>query len=176
MPKTILISAGHSETDPGAVSKLFKEADLAVILRDKVASLLRAKSISVLTDGADGINDPLNKAISLAKTVNGPAVEIHFNAGAPSANGIEALCKPNNKPIAQALCQAIAKETLFKLRGDFGYKPDDSGQHHRLGFCEAGGIILEVCFISNDNDMNAYISRVDKVAAAIAGVLANFSH
>lgn len=175
MSKTVLISAGHSVTDPGAIHKFWREADYALKLRDKIARLLKQRGVSVLRDGVDGVNDPLNKAIALAKTVNGRAVEIHFNAGPAGATGIEALCKPANKKLAQDLCQAVHDRTSLKLRGDLGYKPDSSGQHHRLGFCEAGGVILEVCFISNESDMNVYIANEDFIAANIADVLAKLA-
>jgi N-acetylmuramoyl-L-alanine amidase len=172
MIATVLISAGHSDTDPGAVSGIFKEATLAMKLRDRVAHALKDKGVPCLKDGADGVNDTLSRAISLCNKVGGLAVEIHFNAGPPTATGIEALCKPGQKKFAQDLCIAIASITGIKLRGDKGWKADDSGQHHRLGFCEAGGVILEVCFITSAYDMSAYVTKKEAVAEAIAHVLA----
>lgn len=170
--KTVLISAGHSDSDPGACCGVYKEATLAVKMRDRIAKILAARGVPVLKDGADGINEPLRKAINLCGMVGDLAVEIHFNAGPPTATGIEALCKPNQKGLAQKLCKAIGNISGIVLRGDDGFKPDNSGQHHRLGFCEAGGIILEVCFISSTKDMGAYVGNKEAVAEAVAHVLA----
>lgn len=170
--KTVLISAGHSDADPGAVGNGYQEATLAVKLRDRIAASLKRKNVPVLKDGDDGVNEPLNRAIGLCNRVGDLSVEIHFNAGPPTATGIEALCKPRQKLLAQQLCKAIGNITGIKLRGEGGYKPDNSGQHHRLGFCEAGGIILEVCFISNANDMKAYVANKEAVAEALAVTLA----
>lgn len=174
MSKTILISAGHSTVPPkdsGAVGNGFVEAKEALRLRDAVAAKLRAKNFIVLEDGADDISEPLTKAIALAKKAN-VAVEIHFNAGPPTATGIEVLCKPHLKPLAQRLAKALGDATGLVLRGEKGWKADSSGQHHRLGFCEAGGLILEVCFISNARDMNAYNTNFEALAEMLADALA----
>ena len=173
MYKTVLISAGHGGEDPGAVSGKYKEAALAVGMRDRVAYTLREKGVPVVIDGSDGVNDPLNRAIALCGKVDGPAVELHFNAGPPSACGIEALSKIQGKRLSQHLCAALSKVTQSHVRGnEMGWKPTDSGQHHRLGFCEAGGVILEVCFISNLFDMAAYTQNKQPAAEAVAHVLA----
>jgi len=166
----VLISAGHSMTDPGACANGLKEAVLALELRDKIYNLLVAKKINVLRDGDDGINQPLRKAIKLAE-ISDLAIELHFNAGQSTATGIEALAKIKHKAAAQALCQAIGSVLSIPIRGDKGWKADNSGQHHRLGFCEAGGIILEVAFITSKKDMDWYTKRVDEVAKKLADAI-----
>lgn len=169
----ILISAGHSTVPPrdsGAVG-FGVEADEALKLRDAVAAMLRLRGVSHVTDGAEGVSETLTTAITLARSVR-TAVEIHFNAGPASATGVEVLAKSANKALAQDLAAAVAGPTQLRLRGDKGYKADNSGHHHRLGFCEAGGLILEVCFISNKADMAAYKSQFTNVARNIADVLA----
>lgn len=171
----ILISAGHSTVpprDPGAVGNGFTESYLALELRDLVADLLREKGLSVIEDGADGVNEPLKKAIALARQSD-IAVEFHWNAGVPAATGIEVLSKPDKKALSQKLAGAIHSATGLKLRGDDGWKSDSSGQHHRLGFCEAGGVIVETCFISSPVDMNRYTSTKGHVAANLAEVIAS---
>lgn len=174
MSKTILISAGHGGGDSGAVGHGYKEAELALALRDRVAGILRAKGYEVLEDGADGVNDPLKKAIALAKQATVSA-EIHFNASAnPSATGVEVLAKPKHRLLARRISQAIAQSLNLRTRGtDGGYKADNSGQHHRLGFCEAGGVIIEVCFISNKEDLTRFLMSREQVAQGIADALAD---
>jgi N-acetylmuramoyl-L-alanine amidase len=176
MGKTILVSAGHSTVEPkdsGAVGNGFVEADEALKLRDKVVELLEGRNLTVITDGEDGESQPLKKAIELANTAD-VAVEIHFNAAASSqATGIEVLSKAAIKPLAQDLADAVHQATNLNLRGgDGGWKSDTSGQHRRLGFCNAGGAIIEVCFISNPNDMNAYVANFARIATNLANVLA----
>lgn len=170
--KTVLLSAGHSTVPPkdsGAVGNGFVEAQEALKVRDAVAAFLRAKrpDLNVIEDGADGVSEPLKKAIALARTAN-VAVEFHFNAGPPTATGVECLSKPHLKGLAQKIAQAIAKPTGLTIRGDGGWKADNSGQHHRLGFCEAGGIIAEVAFISNNVDMARYSQNFPAMCEGIA--------
>jgi N-acetylmuramoyl-L-alanine amidase len=172
--KVILISAGHTNVqgqDRGVASGKFYEGVETLKLRDRIATLLRSRGVSTLEDGADGINDPLKRALALAKAAT-VAVEIHFNGGVPKATGIEVLAKPKHKDLAQKLAGAVHAATGLVLRGDKGYKPDDSGQHHRLAFCEAGGLILEVCFLTNSSDMAAYVAHFEDIAQGVADVLA----
>jgi N-acetylmuramoyl-L-alanine amidase len=130
--------------------------------------------VSVIEDGIDGKNDPLSKALVLARRAD-VAVEFHWNASHnKAATGVECLAKPKNRAMAQKLASAVAAATGLKLRGgDGGFKRDDSGQHHRLAFCEAGGLILEVCFISNADDMDLYTKNFADIVSNLANVLAN---
>jgi N-acetylmuramoyl-L-alanine amidase len=175
--KTFVLTAGHSGTDPGALShdKRHKEATLAVQLRDKTAAHLFMLGVTVIEDGRAGENRPLRDALVLARGNPGRAVEIHFNAGPPTAAGVEALSHPAHKRLAQAIAQAVAGVLRSKLRGEQGWKPANSGRHHRLAFCDAGGVILETIFLSNPKELAVYLENIDRVAerlaAAIAGVI-----
>jgi N-acetylmuramoyl-L-alanine amidase len=132
-----------------------------------------ATQIEVLTDGAGDVNQVLKEAIALAKTAN-VAIEYHFNAGPSSATGIEVLSLAGKKALAQRVAGAIRQATGLKLRGsDSGWKSDSSGQHPRLGFCRAGGLVVEVCFISNPADMAAYVCSFQAIVNNVARVLFN---
>jgi len=172
--KTIIISAGHSNGDPGAVSKDGKrEADLALRLRNRVATILRADAeFRVITDGSDGENKPLRDAVQIVKANPGAlAVEIHFNAGPIKAKGVEVLAKPVHRHLAQRIADSVSTITDSPLRGNAGWKLDSSGQHHRLAFCEAGGLILEVEFLSNPDALAHYLKLEDEVATSLANAL-----
>ena len=169
----ILISAGHTNVpgkDRGAAGNGFIEGDEAVKIRDQVASILRGRGLEVIEDGADGVNDPLTKAIALAKTAD-EAVEFHFNAGPAPASGVEVLSKPKDRKLGQKIAKAISACLSIPARGDQGWKAANSGQHPRLGFCEAGGLIVEVAFISSKSDMDSYHANFDKMCLAIADAI-----
>lgn len=172
MAKRICVTAGHGGTDCGAINGHWVEAALAVVLRNRVAEVLASKGISVLTDGTGNQNLPLSEAIKLAKSVDGPKVEFHFNAGPQAANGVEALSLPSQRLLALDLAAAVAVATGQVLRGEKGWKPENAGQHSRLGFCEAGGVILEIAFITHQASMEKYLQVMPQVAIAIADVLA----
>jgi len=176
MTKRLLVTAGHSDTDPGAYNPRLKlgEAALAVQLRDAVANLLRMRGLQVSEDGLDGKNQPLPLAIKLAQQSD-LAVEFHFNAGQPGAVGIEAFSTPEKRPFAQALCLAVASATKSRIRGSGGWKSEAESQHNRLGYVRAGGVILELEFISNDTAMTVFMANSNKVAEALAACIANFA-
>lgn len=169
------ITAGHSNTDPGACANGYKEADLAVWLRDIVASKLRQLGHTVLEDGVDGQNQPLTTAISLIPKAD-KAIEIHFNAAASAlACGVETIALPKDKKLAQSLSVAIADVLGTKLRGEGGYIDQSKSARGKLGFVSKGGLIIEVCFITNKAEMDSYQDRKWLVASAITRVLDEWS-
>lgn len=172
--KTIVLTAGHNNKDSGAVSKDKKwtEAKIVTDLRNRVKTILEADGYTVVTDGRGEENLILSKAVALIP-MGEVAIELHLNAAvSEQANGIEALAKSNLKSKCQTLCKSISDDMKYKIRGaDGGWKSTDSGQHSRLAFCEAGGIILEVFFISNKAELDSYINNPDRVAKAIADAI-----
>lgn len=176
MPKRILISAGHTNTpgkDRGVSANGIIEGVEATYLRDAIANRLIHRGHSVRRDGTDGINDPLTKALELIPGTD-IAVEFHFNAAAsPKATGIEVLSMPNRKADSQRIAAAIQAALGLQLRGEKGWKPDTSGQHHRLAFCRRGGLIVEVCFLTNPDDVRIYNAKrrelVEALVTAIGG-------
>lgn len=169
--KPIIITAGHSTADPGAVGGGLTEADICCDFRNLVAHYLKAQGVPFATDGKDGENLPLPKAIALVKAQPGAlAVEFHCNAAAsPAATGVESLSGVRGTALGAAMCKAIADTIGIKNRGAKG---EGAGQHSRLGFVQAGGVILELFFISNPDDRRRYLDRKWMVAKAVAAVLA----
>ena len=173
MTKTVTLTAGHSNTDPGAVNGSDREADLAQDMRNIVASILRDDySLTVKTDGTGKGNMPLREAVKL---IHGSdvAIEFHTNASAnKSATGIEALSTVKNKRWCQVLSRAVADASGWKLRGEGGFKPDNAGQHSRLAYAQAGGIVFEPFFISNDADLKLFKERKWIICRAVADAVA----
>lgn len=164
----ITVTAGHGSSDPGAVAHGGNEADLMTDLRDIVAHKLREMGHDVKTDGARLQNLPLSHAITL---IDGSdcAIELHCNASTnASATGVEVVSLPKDKPKAQRIASAIALTLDMKLRGDKGYIDQNQTARGRLGFVRAGGMVVEVFFISNKSDLETYQARKWLVASAIA--------
>jgi len=172
----ILVSAGHSTGEggaPGASSNGYTEANETLRVRDAVAAILKDKDLTVITDGEEGVSESLRSAIALAREAD-VAVEFHFNSSSSNrATGIEVLARANNRTLPRNLAKAIEQATRLTLRGgDGGYKPDNSGQHASLGFCRAGGLVVEICFISNPSDMSAYEANFSTLSTKLADVVA----
>ena len=163
------VTAGHSLYDSGAVAKTGeKEADLMVALRDIVAHKLRAAGHTVRTDGGWRHNLPLLNAIALVPGAK-VAIELHTNAHEnPAATGVEVVALPSQAPMARRIARRIAHALGMRVRGDGGWIDQSKTALRRLGFVSAGGLVVEVFFLSNPKDLETYRARVWLVAEAIA--------
>jgi len=171
MGKPIVITAGHSNNDSGAVNGSFHEAVHVTKVRNALAHILREAGYTVLTDGVGDINEPLPAAIKLVKGAD-IALELHCNAAAnKTATGVETIALPKHKNLAQDISAAVAKVYGFKLRGEKGWIDQSQSHRGKLGYVSAGGMILELGFLSNDADMKVMENNFWKAARAIAEVI-----
>lgn len=168
----MFLSAGHDNKDPGAVGiDGRKEADIAVEFRNIVSFYLGQMKIKHVVDGLDKQNSPLSAAIKEARKHHDAALEFHCNAhDNPKATGVEILCQANDKPMATQICAALAE--IFGIVNR-GVKPENAGQHHRLGFVQAGGMIVELFFITNAKDLAAYDAKKWVAGRRVAEILAS---
>lgn len=168
--ETLFISAGHSDTDPGAVGNGLTEADVVLDFRDRLADYLD-DTVVFAKDGQPGQNLPLRTAARLAAK-HDIAVEFHCNAfHKPTASGVETLNSKENDALGNELCTAIALALGIPNRKAKG---EASGQHSRLAFIrDGGGIIVELFFLTNPDDLRRYRAHVDDCVAAVGQVLIN---
>jgi len=165
--KSIFLSAGHSNTDPGAVANGRREADIAVEFRNLVQFYLLRAGVPHETDGHGTDNLPLREAVVRARR-HPIGVEFHCNAATTQATGVETLSADADFKLATDICRAISGALGIRNRGA---KPENAGQHHRLAFVQAGGIIVELFFLTNPSDLAAYDARKWLAARAVADVL-----
>ena len=167
----LLVSAGHGAKDPGAVHNGYTERDLMTQLRDKVVENLRRMGHEVLTDGDVGENLPLKEALKQVKGCD-LAVEFHTNAAAnPTAKGVEVFSLPKLKSKSQKLASTISTILLTPRRGEQGWKPQEQSARGKLAFVGAGGMIVEVFFISNPEELADYLISEDILAQKLAFAL-----
>lgn len=170
------ITAGHSNTDPGAVNGKIKEADLVVNFRNAVTHYLREAGLQVKTDGTGTKNDPLSAAVKLI-TGSSVAVEFHMNAAtSKQANGIETIALPKDKKLAQDLSKAVADALGSRLRGDNGWIDQSKSARGRLAYVNAGGLIVELGFISNEDELARFNARYWLAAKAVANILIKYNN
>lgn len=171
----VTVTAGHSNTDPGAVNGKFKEAELVSQFRNAVAYYLREAGIQYKTDGVGTLNQDLNAAIKLIKG-SSVAVEFHMNAAtSKQANGIETIALPKDKKLAQDLSKAVADVFGSRLRGDSGWIDQSQSARGKLGFISNGGLIVELGFISNEAELAQFNAKYWTAAKAVAMVLIKHS-
>ncbi|MGU3290203.1 N-acetylmuramoyl-L-alanine amidase [Acinetobacter radioresistens] len=172
----VTVTAGHSNVDPGAVSGKFKEAELVTNFRNAVAYYLKSSGISIKTDGVGTTNNPLASAIQLIKG-SSVAVEFHLNAaGSGQANGVETIALPKDKKLAQDLSKAVAAALGSRLRGNEGWIDQSQSARGKLGFISNGGLIVELGFISNEDEISRFNARYWLAAKAVADVLIEYEN
>lgn len=168
MSKILVITAGHSNVDPGAVNGKDTEAQLVTGFRNAVAFYLRNYGYTVKTDGVGDVNQPLADAIKLIKG-SAVAIEFHMNAAASkSAKGVETISLPKDKALAKKLSAGVAKLMGSPLRGEDGWIDQSKSARGKLGYINAGGLIVELEFISNDAKLKLFKDTYWKVAKQVA--------
>lgn len=166
--KSVFLSAGHSDADPGAVAFGKREEDIGTEFRNIVSFYLLRAGVPHELDGQGTTNLPLREAVVKARK-HPIGVEFHCNAAAnPKATGVECLSAPKDAGLSADICKALAGALGLRNRGA---KPEGAGQHHRLAFVQAGGIIVELFFLTNPDDLAAYEAKKWLAGKAVADVL-----
>jgi N-acetylmuramoyl-L-alanine amidase len=187
--RKIFISAGHSNVpgkDRGAAGNGFIEGELTVELRNLLICELHELGITAIVDQNDSI---LSHSLNFFKnlTTNKDIVlDIHWNAATPQATGTETLVPSDPSDFEMKLAHSISScisETLnIPMRGNHGgykgVKTEASSHHGRLGWMRLTGenILMEVCFISNKNDMDSYQKEKENLAKKLAKILFDYAN
>lgn len=170
------ISAGHHQRDSGAVANGRQENLEAMKFRDIVIKLCKEAGVTVITDND---NETLGQYLERIKTGSASVVlEFHFDAST-NVNATGTTCLVGND--ADRLDKAFAKELVDTTARIVGIKNRGvitEAQSHRgkLGLMREQGIValLELCFISNPNDMAAYDANQYALASEIAKIVKKY--
>jgi N-acetylmuramoyl-L-alanine amidase len=173
----ICVHAGHGGADPGAIGNGYKEADLTIDLRNRISTYLvnNTAGVAIHRDNDDHtLLEVIRQHNNLAdeKSVN---LEIHFNASdKPTATGVECFKPDRHTEEESEFARKIVtiSSSVLKLRSR-GVKTAKESNRGKLYIEKMDGcnILLEVCFISNKEDLNAYLLRRDKLAEEIGLIL-----
>jgi len=176
------ISSGHCNTpgpnyDPGAPGiNGHWEANETVILRDAVVAEIMKRGY---TDIVQDLNsESLSQYLKRIKPGDGSVVvELHFNAGPVSATGTEALIGVDADRHDKAMAAEFASATSLILGiKNRGVKSEADTRHKRLGLMRETGIVtlVEVCFISNANDMAMYDQNFEALVRSYADIIIRY--
>lgn len=175
--KSIFISAGHSLTDPGAITAQIvdgrrvtrTEAEIVTEFRNLVSFYLTRDGVPHTIDGdTSKDNWPLQRAARAAAN-HDLSLEFHTNSfHSPAATGVETLSQTKDFAFGAKLCAAIS--TILGIT-DRGAKEEGAGQHSRLAFVRSGGIIVELFFLSNPDDLAAFDAKKWLVAREVARLI-----
>jgi N-acetylmuramoyl-L-alanine amidase len=170
------ISAGHHLKDSGAVGSGTQENREAIGFRDSVIKWAKLFGTEVIQDND---NETLSQYLKRIETSSGSVViEFHFDASTNAmATGTTALVGTD----ADRLDKAFAKELVDRTADMLGIRNRgviSEAQSHRgrLGLMREQGIVclLELCFISNPNDMRSYNANKDNLAREIARIIKRY--
>ena len=167
----IYITAGHNNTDPGAIGNGYKEATLAKECRDIMLLQLNNMGINAWFDND---NDTLVTVLQkMNPEESDVCLDIHFNAGSPAATGVEVIIADRHTrdemAAAAKLSLSVSKILGIKNRG---VKTEADTARKMIGIVrnEKGiNLLLEICFISNANDMRLYQAN-KKILAVEAAI------
>lgn len=169
----IFLFAGHGGLDTGAVGVNGRKESVETIkLRNLIKSYLPSTAKVFIDDDRDTLATVLKKAVTGEGSV---VLDLHFNASSnPIASGVEVLVGDDATEADLLLAKDILSTSANTLRlRSRGIKREGETPRKRLGVMREHGAVclLEVCFISNRDDMAAYDAAIDILARSIADIL-----
>jgi N-acetylmuramoyl-L-alanine amidase len=181
----IFLSAGHHSKatkirqDPGAVNKDgVKEGDLTIELRDLVAKQLDLKGVKYVKDSDE---ETLSAYLQRIQTGTGSVVlEYHFDASdKPTPTGTTGLIEAEADRLDRAFAKELTDSTACVLGiRNRGVMTEAQSHRGRLGLMREEGIIclMEICFITNPDDMKAYHANKHELAKTHADILIKYEN
>lgn len=172
----ILIIAGHGDGDCGAVGNGYNEADLT----REVAKLLKPKledyaDVAIADTKKNWYKHIIKKGNYFNFKLYDYVLEIHLNSSdKESANGTEIYVTTSEKSYG-------VETNIVKGISDIGFtnRGVKKTNYSLIWHIKKQGVssaLLEVCFISNENDMKLYQAKKNEIIKAIAdGIIKGFN-
>lgn len=171
----VCLDAGHGADDVGAVGGERCEKDDDLTLTLKVRDELEKMGVKTYLTRDDDSDVTLKDRCKAANKKRCTLfVSIHRNSAEDvKANGIEAWIsknpKGNEKELAEKLVSEICKVTGQQNRGvKKGFRDNTFGDYYINSDTDMPSLLLEVGFITNSKDNEAFDQKLDETAATIA--------
>lgn len=170
-------SAGHHNSDPGAMANGFIEMKEVDRIRTKVIDYLKSKNHSYETDENHETNSQYQNRI---KPIKGDVLlDIHLDAGVPTANGVGVFVHNN----ASELTLKAANELVTNLSNSMGLKNrgvkfEKDTARGKIGILSKSGItvLVELAFITNIEDMRKLHENEDCAVQVIGEWLIKYDY
>ena len=182
----IFLLRGHGNGDPGACANGYNEENLAQVIVDRVVELLKGKGIKVLTNSKTQNNYVTNCLIGHTFKYKF-GYTIHLNSATATATGTEMFVPINEQYVntESKMCKEIANTLGIPARGVKSRDYNSEATHLRIEKDGSKGTdyykeirqswqnglshsIIELCFISNPNDVKQLLNNKEKVCTVIA--------
>lgn len=188
----VIITSGHQiingkGTGAHGINGFDEAVEARKLVKDVSDHLKKWAKIEVQTDQDSW---SLRQVIAWVKGTAGKgdlSIDVHFNAGPAAARGTESFIPEINtkeeRELASKLSINIAHCLGTKIRTGkdklIGVKVSSESQHSRIGILDTPvnpiNILLEICFITNHDDVIAYRTRYWKLVQVISDTIYNFS-
>lgn len=178
--KVVCLDAGHGADDVGATStggaRLEKDDNLRLTL--KVRDKLEEKGVKVVLTRGDDSDITLKERCKLANKKRCDFfLSLHRNSSV-SGSGFEAWIakepKGNEEQTAQELVDALSDISGLPNRGvKRGYRNSSGNNYYVNSNTNMPSILLEVGFVTNENDNESFDKNIDKNGEAIAEIIYN---
>ena len=175
---TVCIDAGHGGSEQGASSKDTKrrEQDDNLRLSLKIKSELEIMNVRVVMTREDDSTVSLKERCVIANNKNADLfVSIHRNSSS-DGSGMEVWIKDSpseeEEKLADDILTALVKASGLPRRGvKRGYRNKTGKNYYVNGNTKMPSCLVEVGFITNEEDNRSFDENIDAYAAAIAGAI-----
>lgn len=171
----IILLSGHNGNGTGANSSFLDEGKETIILRNLICLNLTRNGFTdyYTDDDKESLQTVLNKLKDKVKK-DDILIDLHFNSASQTANGAEIFIpsdySPEEKSLAETLLKTVTETLQIKSRG---VKTEGQSQHSRLGILHlpCTTVLLEVCFLTNEEDVYKYKEKREVLSEKIAQLL-----
>ena len=181
--RNIYLTAGHEVINGKGTGAhgFIDEAVEALKLRDDLAAALKSKGIKVTTEkNTSKLSEVINWLKSLV-TSKDFVIDIHFNASTnPKATGAEVLIDDTSSSIEKTFSRELTEVMSDTLKiKNRGVKLESDTRHKKLGIISgpsaATNVLLEVCFVSNQEDVKSYKNNYFYLIENLAKVIEKYT-
>lgn len=174
----VSVSAGHTRSgkDKGAISPFGVEGELTHEFRTILTNELRSLGVFTVSDSDSTIAADTIKFFKSLLGEKSLFIDIHFNSGAETANGAEIIIPDKASSLEIELATTLQSILGLHFRNR-GVKREKDTARKVIGVLrQLSGInlLLEICFISNKNDVKIYHENKKKIAKQMAVAIYNF--
>lgn len=178
IPFKQFISAGHNDSDPGAVANGYQENELTKELRNLILKNGNAKEIIIDRD-SESNREYQNRIKPGAGSV---VLDIHFDAGPEKVSGVTAFVNEKDFQNKDSLSYKFGvrlTDFISRVLGspNRGVKSERVSQHKKLGILNLGAgcsVLIEVEFITNAPGMANYNSKKEILAKGVTEISQRF--
>lgn len=163
---------GFDMMDPGVVKGSYKEAVIADRFARKIIAITGARNAgdrSGRTVSQNLVN--IGHNVDRKTTDDDYHISIHLNGAADhSATGVEVFHYGQaEKALAAKISKDIANTLGIKDRGAKLSKDAPGGGLYVVDQTRGHMLLIELCFLTNDNDMKQLLAKEDEVVSVIVG-------